>query len=115
MRELLPGMLVRPDELVDSRTELEIALIADDEIEVVNGLLAASFEAPVELFEEFSNAVQEVDEARWYVGRADGEFVSTALGFTLGGATGIFGHSVYRRLGFHDVEEYTLLTRPPPN
>ena len=24
------------------------------------------------------------------------------------------GHSVYRRLGFRDVEEYTLLTRPAP-
>jgi predicted acetyltransferase len=79
--------------------------------------------------------------------------VSTALGFTLDGATGIFnvatpsehrgrgygaaltshalrdgfdagsefgylqsstiGHGVYQRLGFRDVEEYTLLTRPP--
>jgi predicted GNAT family acetyltransferase len=24
----------------------------------------------------------------------------------------LLGHSVYRRLGFRDVEEYTLLTRP---
>ena len=153
--ELLPGMVVRPDELVDSHTELEIALIADDEIAEVNGLLAASFEAPVELFEAFSDAVRPVEEACWYVGRADGAIVSTALGFTLGGATGIFnvatpaqnrgrgygaaltshavrdgfdsgsvfgylqsspiGHSVYERLGFRDVEEYTLLTRPPPS
>ncbi len=81
--------------------------------------------------------------------------VSTALGFTIDGATGIFnvatppehrgrgygavltaraardgfeagsefaflqsseiGHTVYRRLGFRDVEEYVLLTRPPMN
>jgi predicted GNAT family acetyltransferase len=92
-------------------------------------------------------------EARWYVGRSGGAIVSTALGFTCEGSTGVFnvatpsehrgrgygaaltsrvlrdgfeagskfgflqssaiGHGVYRRLGFRDVEEYTLFTRPP--
>ena len=88
--ERLPGMVVRPDGFVDAHAELDIALIADDEIEEANRLLAASFEAPVELFEQFSDAVRQVEEARWYVGRAEGAIVSTALGFTLGGATGIF-------------------------
>jgi predicted GNAT family acetyltransferase len=151
--ERIPGMLVRPDGLVEASAELEIGLIAEDEIDETNMLLAASFEAPIELFDRFSSAVQQVPEARWYVGRADGAIVSTALGFTLGGATGIFdvatpgehrgrgygaaltshalrdgfdagsafgylqsstiGHGVYQRLGFRDVEEYTLLTRPP--
>ena len=134
---------------------LHIGLIADDEIEETNRLLSASFEAPVELFEQFSDAVQQMEEACWYVGRAEGTIVSTAVGFTIGRATGIFNvatpsehrgrgygaaltshavrdgfdsgsefgyiqssaivHRVYERLGFRDVEEYTLLTRPPPN
>ena len=151
--ERLPGMLVWRDGFVPAPAELEIGLIGGDEIEQTNALLAASFEAPFELFAQFSAAVRNVKEARWYVGRAEGAIVSTALGFTLAGSTGIFnvatpsehrgrgygaaltahalwdgfeagsefgylqsspiGHGVYRRLGFRDVEEYTLLTRPP--
>ena len=116
-------------------------------------ILAASFEAPVELFSRFSGAVHAMPEARWYVGRSGGAIVSTALGFTCEGSTGVFnvatpsehrgrghgaaltarvlrdgfeagsefgylqssaiGHGVYRRLGFRDVDEYTLFTRPP--
>ena len=151
--ERLPGMVVRPERFVEASAELEIRLIADEEIDEANVLLATSFEAPIELFGQFSSAVSQVPEARWYVGWADGAIVSTALGFTLNGATGIFnvatpsehrgrgygaaltshalrdgfdagsefgylqsstiGHGVYQRLGFRDVEEYTLLTRPP--
>ena len=151
--EPLPGMVVRPDEFVETHTKLDIALIAEDDIQEANRLLSASFEAPIELFEQFSDAALQMEEACWYVGRAEGAILSTALGFTLGGATGIFnvatlsehrgcgygaaltshavrdgfdagsefgylqssaiGHGVYRRLGFRDVEEYTLLTRPP--
>jgi predicted GNAT family acetyltransferase len=151
--ERIPGMVVRQDGFVEARAELEIRLIADEEIDEANALLATSFEAPIELFDQFSSAVNHMPEARWYVGRADGTIVSTALGFTLAGATGIFdvatpsehrgrgygaaitshalrdgfaagsefgylqsstiGHGVYQRLGFRDVEEYTLLTRPP--
>ena len=146
-------MAVRPDGFVGGRAELEIGLITAEEIDETNGLLAVCFDAPVELFGQFSSAVQQVEEARWYVGRAEGAIVSTALGFTIDGATGIFnvatssehrgrgygaaltshalregfdagselgylqsstiGHGVYRELGFRDVEEYTLLTRPP--
>jgi ribosomal protein S18 acetylase RimI-like enzyme len=153
--ERLPGMVVRPDGFVEADADLDIALIAEDEIEEANRLLSASFEAPVELFERFYNSALQADETRWYVGRAEGAIVSTAVGFTFGGATGIFnvatpseqrgrgygaaltsravrdgfdsgsefsylqssaiGHSLYRRLGFRDVEEYTLLTRPPPS
>ena len=153
--ERLPGMVVRPDGFVEAHAQLDIGLIADDEIDETNRLLSASFEAPVELFEQFSDAVQQMEEACWYVGRAEGAIVSTAVGFTIGGATGIFnvatpsehrghgygaaltshavrdgfdsgsefgylqssaiGHGVYQRLGFRDVEEYTLLTRPSPN
>ena len=151
--ERLPGMLVRPDGFRGASAELEIGLIVQDEIDETNMLLATSFEAPIELFDRFTDAVQLVQEARWYVGRAHGAIVSTALGLTLDRATGIFnvatpsehrgrgygaaltsravrdgfeagselgylqsstaGHGVYGRLGFRDVEEYTLLTRPP--
>jgi predicted GNAT family acetyltransferase len=151
--ERIPGMVVRPERFVEARAELEIELIAEDEIDETNGILATSFEAPIELFSQFSSAVQQVEEARWYVGRAEGAIVSTALAFTLDGSTGIFdvatpsehrgrgygaaltshalrdgfdagsgfgylqsstiGHGVYQRLGLRDVEEYTLLTRPP--
>lgn len=149
----IPGMAVRPDAFVGARADLEIGLITAEEIDETNGLLAASFEAPIELFRRFASAVEQVEEARWYVGRARGAVVSTALGFTVEGATGIFnvatpsehrgcgygaaltshalregfeagselgylqsstiGHAIYQRLGFRDVEEYTLLTRPP--
>src|SRR5262249_54205396 len=97
-------------------------------------------------------SARNVEEASWYVGRANGAIVATALGVTLGGATGVFnvatlpeyrgrgygaaltsrvvcdgfgagasfaflqareiGQGVYRRLGFRDIEEYVLLTRP---
>ena len=150
--ERVPGMLVRPEEAVEARADVEIELIADSEIDETNAILAASFEAPLELFSRFSGAVHKMAETRWYVGRANGAIVSTALGFTLGGATAVFnvatpsehrgwgygaaltsrvlldgfeagsefgylqssaiGHGIYRRLGFRDVEEYTLFTRP---
>lgn len=151
--ERIPGMVVRPGELAEVDVELDIGPIADDEIGAAVAMLAVAFEAPEELFARFSAALGAVQEATWYIGRADGVAVSTALGFTIDGATGVFnvatppaergrgygaaltarvardgfeagselaflqsseiGHSVYRRLGFRDVEEYVLLTRPP--
>jgi hypothetical protein len=83
-------MVVRPDEFVEAHAELDIALIAEAEIEEANRILSASFDAPVALFERFPDAVVQVEEACWYVGRAEGAIVSRALGFTLGGATAIF-------------------------
>ena len=153
--ELIPGMVVRPDSFVEARGDIEIGPIAHREVDETNRLLAVSFEAPIELFTRFSEAVQRVAEARWYVARAEGRIVSTAVGFAGDEAVGIFnvatpsqhrgrgygaavtshvlhegfaegarfgylqsstiGHGVYHRLGFRDVEEYTLLTRPAPN
>ena len=153
--ELIPGMVVRPDSFVAARTDIEIGPIAQGEADETNRVLADSFEAPVELFCRFSEAVQRVAEARWYVARAEGRIVSTAVGFAGEEAVGIFnvatpaqhrgrghgaavtshalregfdegarfgylqsstiGHGVYHGLGFRDVEEYTLLTRPAPN
>ncbi len=150
--ERIPGMVVRASELVEARAELDIGLITDDEVEATTEVLATSFDAPIELFERFMEVVRQMEEAHWYVGRAEGAVVSTAVANTFDGATGIFnvatpsefrgrgygsaltaravsdgfqagsefaflqsspiGHGVYRRLGFRDVEDYTLLTRP---
>jgi ribosomal protein S18 acetylase RimI-like enzyme len=152
--ERLPGMLTRPGELVepDAPAGFEIGLMRDDEVDATNRVLASAFAAPKELFDLFTAFLVELDGASTYVGRVDGEVVSTAVGFTAEGATGVFnvgtpaehrgrgygaaltarivrdgfaagselaylqssdaGHGVYRRLGFRDVEEYVLLTRP---
>jgi ribosomal protein S18 acetylase RimI-like enzyme len=146
-------MVMRPDELVEpSGDGLAIDLIAAEGVATANDVLATSFGAPRELFDDFSAACAKVEEASWYVGRVDGELVATALGITVDDVTGVFnvatmpahrgrghgaaltarvvrdgfargaslaylqsstmGHGLYRRLGFRDVEEYCLLTRP---
>ena len=152
-REALPGMVIRPGELVaPSVDDLVVDTIAAEEIAAANEVLAESFGAPRELFDAFTPLCAALDEASWYVGRVDGATVATALGITTDGVTGVFnvatapahrgrghgaaltarvvedgfaggatlaylqssamGHSVYRKLGFRDVEEYVLLTRP---
>jgi predicted GNAT family acetyltransferase len=152
-RETLPGMVMRPEELVEhADTSLPIDLIEADEIATANGVLATAFGAPKELFDDFAHAFTNVEAASWYVGRADDEIVATALGITIDDVTGVFnvatmpdhrgrghgaaltarvvrdgfergsrlaflqssalGHRVYQRLGFRDVEEYVLLSRP---
>jgi ribosomal protein S18 acetylase RimI-like enzyme len=152
-RTVLPGMVMRPGELVSTSADgLAIDLIADEEIGTASDILATSFGAPREMFDVFSPVCAAVEESTWYVGRVDGEIVGTALGITVDGVTGVFnvataaqhrgrghgaaltarvvedgfaggaelaflqssemGHGVYRRLGFRDVEEYVLLTRP---
>ena len=151
--ETLPGMVMRPDELVTPSVDgLAIDLIAADETTTANAVLAASFGAPPELFDTFSTVFATFAEASWYVGRVGAEIVATALGITMNEVTGVFnvatapdhrrrghgaaltarvvrdgfaggatlaflqssrlGHGVYRQLGFRNVEEYTLLTRP---
>lgn len=154
-RERIPGMVLRPGELVESsRDAVEIDLITAAEIDVANEILAVCFGAPKELFDRFCPVCAAIDGASWYVGRVDDEIVATALGITIDDVTGVFnvatepqhrgrgygaaltaralrdgfgggaklaflqatdsGHGVYRRLGFRDVEEYILLTRPAP-
>jgi ribosomal protein S18 acetylase RimI-like enzyme len=153
-REIVPGMVARPDEFVapPSVDGLAFELIPADEVATANAVLAASFGLPTEVLDAISTAFAAVDGVSWYVGRVDGEIVGTALGITLDDVTGVFnvatlpehrgrghgaaltahvvregfdggarlaflqsteiGHGVYRRLGFRDVEEYVLLTRP---
>jgi ribosomal protein S18 acetylase RimI-like enzyme len=152
-REVEPGMVIRPDELVAPPIDgLAIDLMAADEIAAVSAVLAASFHLPSEMTEAISSAFATLAGASCYVIRFEGEVVATAAGITIDGVTGVFnvatlsehrgrglaaaltarvaedgfehgarlaylqsselGHSVYRRLGFRDVEEYVLLTRP---
>lgn len=153
-REILPGMVVRPDELAEppSVDGLSIDLISADEVATANAVLAASFGVPIELLDDISTTFVALDGVSWYVGRVDGEVVATALGHTIDDVTGVFnvatmpddrgrghgaaltarvvqqgfadgarlaflqssqmGHSVYRRIGFRDVEEYVLMSRP---
>jgi ribosomal protein S18 acetylase RimI-like enzyme len=148
----LPGMVMRPGDLVEPTVEIEIELVRDVDVDPTNAILGTCFGAPKELFDELASGLRRIVEASWYVGRAEGAIVSTAVGVTLDGATGVFnvatppeyrgrgygaaltsrvardgfeagselaflqssdiGHGVYRRLGFRDVEEYVLLTRP---
>jgi ribosomal protein S18 acetylase RimI-like enzyme len=153
--ERLPGMVVRPGELTEVDVELEIGLIAEEELGEAVATLAVAFEAPEKLLARFAATVRTMPEATWYVGRFDDMIVSTALGFSIDGVTGIFnaatppehrgrgygsaltaravrdgfdggselaflqsselGHTVYSQLGFRDVEEYVLQSRPQPS
>jgi ribosomal protein S18 acetylase RimI-like enzyme len=88
--EVLPGMVMRRDELVEARASLPISLIADEDADETNDLLAVAFEAPKELFEQFRESLRRIEEVSWYVGRVDGAIVSTAVGFTVEGVTGVF-------------------------
>ena len=151
--ERIPGMIMRPQEFVEARAEIETTLMVDRDADETNTLLAGCFGAPKELFDQFWSHLRALPEASWYIGRdAEGAIVSTALGLRSDRATGIFnvatpsehrgrgygaaltsravrdgfdggsvfaflqssdlGHGVYERLGFRDVEEYVLLTRP---
>jgi ribosomal protein S18 acetylase RimI-like enzyme len=88
--EVLPGMVMRPDELVEARASIAISRIADEDADETNDLLARAFEAPKELFEQFRESLRRIEEVSWYVGRVDGAIVSTGLGFTVEGVTGVF-------------------------
>lgn len=87
--ERLPGMALRPGELRDAAADVEIGPVGDDEAEEVVAMLAAAFEAPVELFERLALAYT-VEGATWVAGRVGGRVVSTAGSFTVDGVTGIF-------------------------
>ena len=153
--ERLPGMVVRPAELNAVDVELEIGTISDEEIGEAVAVLSVAFGAPKELLARFTADLMTMPEVTWYVGHVDASIVSTALGLSVDGATGIFnvatpsehrgrgygtaltarvardafaagsefaflqsseiGHAVYRQLGFRDVEEYVLQTRPQPS
>jgi len=150
----IPGMTVTPLELNDPSTDLEVL-----GVETADGLAqalavgASGFGVPAELVASlYALDVAELEGLEYYLGRAEGRDVSTAVGFTIDGTTGIFsvatpeehrghgygaaitaravrdgfaadadlaglqsspmGESVYKRLGFREVETYVLFTPP---
>ena len=149
-----PGMAVTAQELTEPATDLEVI-----RVETADGLAqalavgASGFGIPADLVASvYSLEVAELKGLETYLGRVDGRDVSTAVGFTIDGTTGIFsvatpeehrgrgygaaipaqavrdgfhagadlaglqsspmGESVYRRLGFREVERYTLFAPP---
>jgi GNAT superfamily N-acetyltransferase len=154
--EDIPGMTVTPGELRDP----EVPGVEVIRVETADGLAqslavgATGFGAPAEILASlYALEVAELAGLEHYLARQDGRDVSTAIGFTIDGTTGIFavatppehrgrgygatitahavrdgfaagaelaglqssplGESVYRRLGFREVETYQVLTRPP--
>jgi len=150
----IPGMTVTAQDLNDPASDLEVL-----RVETADGLAqalavgASGFGVPADLVASvYSPEVAQLDGLEAYLGRADGRDVSTAIGFTLDGTTGIFsvatpeehrgrgygaaitaqavrdgfdagadlaglqsspmGESVYKRLGFRQVETYTLFAPP---
>ncbi|HEX3806681.1 MAG TPA: GNAT family N-acetyltransferase [Gaiellaceae bacterium] len=99
----LPGMVLRPGELVEPAVELEIARVAPDDVDEANAVLAEAFGAPKEFFDVFCGVLAALPHAAWYVGRRDDAIVSTAVGFTVGNATGIYNVATppeYRGRGY---------------
>ncbi len=101
--ERIPGMVMRPDELVEAPAEIMIALVSDWEIDETNRILASCFGAPKELFDRFCGGFRRIEGVSWYVGRAGRAIASTALGVTIDGVTGVFNvatPSEYRGRGY---------------
>jgi GNAT superfamily N-acetyltransferase len=150
-----PSMSVTPAELDEPGSDLEVI-----RVETADGLAralavgASGFGVPADLVASvYSLEVAELDGLETYLGSVKGRDVSTAVGFTIDGTTGIFsvatpeehrgrgygaaitaqavrdgfdagadlaglqsspmGESVYKRLGFREVERYTLFAPPP--
>jgi predicted GNAT family acetyltransferase len=95
--DLVPGLVLRPSELVDPPAGVDVDLAAADEVDATNALLAACFGEPQELFDRLGAAVDRTGAASRYVARADGAVVSTAVGMTLAGATGVFNVATPRQ------------------
>lgn len=151
----IPGMIVTADALQEAPSpDLEVLRIETaDGFAQSLAVAADGFGVPAELLAPiYMLEVTSMDGFNVYLGRADGKDVTTALGFVLGDAVGIFnvatppehrahgygaaitahavrdgfesggtfaflqstpmGEPVYRRLGFREVETYTLFTRP---
>jgi GNAT superfamily N-acetyltransferase len=151
----IPGMTVTPQDLKVPASDLEVL-----RVETADGLAqalaigASGFGVPADLIASvYSLEVAQLEGLETYLGRVDGRDVSTAVGFTIDGTTGIFsvatpeehrgrgygaaitaqavrdgfdagadlaglqsspmGESVYKRLGFREVETYTLFAPPP--
>jgi hypothetical protein len=89
----LPAMIVLPDELraVDAPGLQILRATTPDALAQALATAAEAFGAPPELFTAlYGLEVTGLDGVVVYLGRAGEEDVSTAIGYTVGGATGIF-------------------------
>jgi ribosomal protein S18 acetylase RimI-like enzyme len=151
----MPGMAVRRDELAATEAGgIAISRVSDSAgLAEAMATAAAGFGAPLSIFEPLYTAeAAALDGIAYFLGRVDGNPVSTSLGLAVNGTVGVFnvatppehrgrgfgaavtwaaaqdgfdngadlawlqssamGLSVYRGLGFREVETYDLLTRP---
>jgi N-acetylglutamate synthase len=152
--EPLPGMAVRRDDLAAPSVEgLEVTRLTGDDVAEAMPVAVAGFDVPESIMIPlYAPEVATLDGIEYYLGRVDGEPVSTSLGYTVGDVVGVFnvatpvahrgrgygaaltaaaarggfergaeiaflqssglGFSVYRRLGFEEVESYVLMMQP---
>jgi predicted GNAT family acetyltransferase len=102
----MPAMLVRPDELrgVETPNLQILRATTPDTLAQALATAAEGFGAPPELFTAlYGLEVTSLDGVVVYLGRAGDEDVSTAIGYTVDGATGIFNvatPSAYRGRGY---------------
>jgi ribosomal protein S18 acetylase RimI-like enzyme len=98
----LPVLVARPGEVRGTDDTIDITSIAPDEVDAALDVLADAFEEPREVFARIGDAVLAAAGARWYVARADGTVVSTAVGVTAAATVGIFNVATspaHRRAG----------------
>jgi ribosomal protein S18 acetylase RimI-like enzyme len=88
--ERIPGMVMVPEDLVHAHADIEIGLVGDDDVEETNALLVRSFEGPRDVFDRIGRVARRAEEMTWYLARSKGMIVSTGLGFTVDGVTGVF-------------------------
>lgn len=89
----MPGMVVTPGELHEpSLGEVEIIRVETaDGLAQALAIAAAGFELPAELLAAiYMFEVAELDGIQYYLARADGRDVSTAVGYTIDGTVGVF-------------------------
>jgi N-acetylglutamate synthase len=89
----MPAMIVRPDELraVDVPGLQILNATTPDALAQASATAAEAFGAPPELFTAlYGLEVTSLERLVVYVGRLGDEDVSTAIGYTIAGATGIF-------------------------
>ncbi len=89
----MPGMTAAPEELADVQVpELEIVRVGDDEgLAEAARIAAEGGGAPLEYMQAlYARGVVGLDGNRVYLGRVEGETVTTAIGYRTGGDVAIF-------------------------
>jgi hypothetical protein len=105
VRTELPGMAVAPEELADVTVDgLEIVRVDEDEgLAEAARVTAAGFGVAIEMMRGLFVPELAADGMSYYLGRVDGESVTTAVGFCIGDDLGIFGVATppeHRRCGY---------------